>query len=148
MIALHQRANDYARFLPAVNGNFARFTRKSPDEMQRSLPAGLTPRQLDFLDPGGLFHYPWALYTAAEGVGDKQPTMVSDRVDGLVPEIAHEVAANDRRLAFALVGASLPAFHLTQDLRDVGLCHALKAVGFRGEAQLGSVIPIGTVHNR
>lgn len=79
MIALHQRANDYARFLPAVNGNFARFTRKPIGGSQRLLPAGLTPKQLDFLDPAGLFHYPWALYTAAEGVKDKHPTMVSDR---------------------------------------------------------------------
>lgn len=79
MIALQQRANDYARFLPAVNGNFARFTRKPTEAMQRSMPAGLTPRQLDFLDPKSLFYYRWALYTAAEGVVDKHATMVSDR---------------------------------------------------------------------
>ena len=79
MIALHQRANDFAHFLPAVNGNFASFTRKLIGPKQRPMPAGLTPRQLDFLDPDGLFYYPWALYTAAEGVGDKHATMVSDR---------------------------------------------------------------------
>ncbi|WCS25696.1 hypothetical protein LOK46_02320 [Methylobacterium sp. NMS14P] len=79
MVALHQRANDYARFLPAINGNFARFARKSASAHKRPLPAGLTAQQFDFLDPGGLFYYPWALYTAAEGVNDTQPTMVSHR---------------------------------------------------------------------
>nr|WP_128083340.1 hypothetical protein [Methylobacterium sp. B34] len=79
MIALHQRGNDYARFLPAVNRNFARFTRKQASQHRRPLPAGLTSQQLDFLDPSGLFYYPWALYTAAEGVKDTQPTMVSHR---------------------------------------------------------------------
>lgn len=79
MIALHPRSNDYARFLPAVNGNFARFTHKSIGPNQRPMPAGLAPQQLDFLDHAALFHYPWALYTAAEGVRDKHPTMVSHR---------------------------------------------------------------------
>jgi len=79
MIALHQRSNDYARFLPAVNGNFSRFTRRSATSLRRPMPAGLAPSQLDFLNPSGLFHYPWALYTAAEGVNDKTPTMISDR---------------------------------------------------------------------
>ena len=79
MIALHQRANNYARFLPAINGTFAQFTRKPASAHKRPLPAGLAAHQLDFLDPAGLFHYPWALYTAAEGVYDTKPTMVSLR---------------------------------------------------------------------
>ena len=79
MIALHQRANDYARFLPAINRNFAEFAVKPASALKRPLPANLTPRRLDFLDPAGLFHYPWALYTAAEGVSGKASTLVSQR---------------------------------------------------------------------
>lgn len=79
MIALHQRANDYARFLPAINRNSAEFAVKPASALKRPLPANLSPRQLDFLDPGGLFYYPWALYTAAEGVSGKAPTMVGQR---------------------------------------------------------------------
>lgn len=77
MIALHQRTNNYARFLPAVNGNFARFTQKPASAHKRQLPAGVTAQQLNFLNPDGLFYYPWALYTAAEGVYDTHPTMIS-----------------------------------------------------------------------
>ena len=82
MIALHQRAKDYARFLPAMNRNSAEFAVKSPSALKRPLPANLVPRQLDFLHPDGLFYYPWALYTAAEGVSGKAPTMVSQRKRG------------------------------------------------------------------
>lgn len=79
MIALHQRANDYARFLPAVNRNSAEFAVKPASALKRPLPANLVPRQLDFLHPNGLFNHPWALYTAAEGVSGKAPTTVSQR---------------------------------------------------------------------
>lgn len=79
MIALHQRANDYARFLPAINRNSAEFAVKPASALARPLPANLVPRQLDFLHPDGLFNYPRALYTAAEGVNGKAPTTVSQR---------------------------------------------------------------------
>lgn len=79
MIALHQRANDYARFLPAINRNSAEFAVKPASALARPLPANLSPRQLDFLHPDGLFQYPWALYTAAEGVSGKAPTTVGQR---------------------------------------------------------------------
>ncbi len=46
---------------------------------------------------------------------------LGDRVDGLLAEVANEVAANHGGLALALVGSALASFHLTEDLRDKSL---------------------------
>src|SRR5438067_1307985 len=64
---------------------------------------------------------------------------LGDRVDWLLAEVADEVAANHGGLALALVRSTFAAFHLTQDLRDVGLSHALEGVRLSRETLLGPV---------
>lgn len=81
MIALHQRGNDYARFLPAVNDSYAKWvTRKLGSLPPGRLPSGIEPPDLDFLNKHSkLWNYDGALYTGAFGVFDRAPTMFSVR---------------------------------------------------------------------
>ncbi|WP_342106114.1 hypothetical protein [Methylobacterium sp. SI9] len=82
MIALHQQRHDYARFLPAVNNTYARWAARSGISSNTRRPVeGVSLRDLNFLGPKSpLFHYDGALYTAAFGVFDRGPTIISQRL--------------------------------------------------------------------
>ncbi len=74
---------DYARFLPAINSNFARIlSEKSPfkdqhERMPDCFPNGL--QSINFLDEDkGLFSYNWALYSAGHAMLDIEKGDVSE----------------------------------------------------------------------
>ena len=72
-----------AIYLPSINEKYAPFPIKG--RFSRDLP--FTPKDLDFLTPGGeLFHYPWALYSAGRALSERGDTMVSlrDRANTVV----------------------------------------------------------------
>lgn len=74
--------SDYARYLPAVNGTYARFgAQRMTSEMKARLPVRTRPADLDFLNSrSNLTYWPHLLYSAMFGVDDKeQPTIVSRR---------------------------------------------------------------------
>ncbi|MHA6298545.1 hypothetical protein [Devosia sp. CAU 1758] len=68
---------EHALFLPAPNPNFVNAVVKSAP---RPLPGGLTMADLNFLQPTSkLFTYEAVLYSAAFGVGQLSPTMITTR---------------------------------------------------------------------
>lgn len=71
---------EHALFLPAPNQSYVTNVMKSPP---RPLPAGLTMADLNYFSPQSqLFTYNAGLYSAAFGVGDAGPTMISARDRG------------------------------------------------------------------
>lgn len=74
----------HALYLPALQPVYTQFPVRDPATV-RPLPGGLTPKDLDFLDPNSrLFHIPCALYSAGTVRNlDKPPScMVSERDRG------------------------------------------------------------------
>lgn len=70
----------HALFLPAINETFARFPLLPAADLSRSLPDGLTPSALNYLVPKNpLFHYHAGLHSAAFGVYETKPTIVTTR---------------------------------------------------------------------
>lgn len=82
MIALHQQRHDYARFLPAVNNTYARWAARNGISSNTRKPTeSISSQELNFLDiKSKLYHYDGALYTAAFGVFDRGPTIISQRL--------------------------------------------------------------------
>jgi hypothetical protein len=79
-VNLSMGMDDHAIFTPALNSNFARFTAGSSSHVVRALPNGGSADQLNYLDPASpFFHYHAGLYSAAFGVYDRGPTIVSQR---------------------------------------------------------------------
>ncbi|MCF1469058.1 hypothetical protein FS764_19330 [Agrobacterium vitis] len=71
---------NHALFLPAINETFARFPMQNSEHAVRSMPAGLTPGDLNYLDPESpLFHYHAGLHSAAFGVYEANETILSKR---------------------------------------------------------------------
>ncbi|WP_024587606.1 hypothetical protein [Aliihoeflea sp. 2WW] len=71
---------DHAVFTPALNSNFARFAAGNSTNQHRALPNGGSAAQLNYLDrTSPFFHYHAGLYSAAFGVYDNAPTVVSRR---------------------------------------------------------------------
>lgn len=71
---------NHALFLPAINETFARFAVLPKDQLSRSLPEGLAPSALNYLDPSNpLFYYHAGLHSAAFGVYETKPTIVTER---------------------------------------------------------------------
>lgn len=70
----------HALFLPAINETFARFPIMPADQLARPLPGGLSHSDLNYLDPANpLFHYHAGLHSAAFGVYEAQPTIITTR---------------------------------------------------------------------
>ena len=72
---------DYALYLPAPNDMYARAAAQAlSPRLKERLPKGLKPVDLDFLNPRSkLTRWPNVLYTAAFGVKDRGPTIISNR---------------------------------------------------------------------
>jgi hypothetical protein len=71
---------------------------------------------------------------------------LTDRIHGFLAEVPHEVPADHRGLALALVGPAFAPLHLAQDLRDVLLSHTLERMGAGGEpllSPIGRFVPDG-----
>lgn len=72
---------DYAMFLPAISFGYGEAA-IAPASRFRPMPAGLEPKDLNFLDPNSrLFYLPAALYSAGmvNNINSPAPTMISIR---------------------------------------------------------------------
>jgi hypothetical protein len=93
---------EHALFLPAPNTNFVNAVMKSAS---RPLPAGLTMADLNFLlTTSSLFTYDAVLYSAAFGVGQLNPTMITTR------DKSTTTAVGDSG-GFSLIGGSIKTPH-------------------------------------
>ena len=71
---------NHALFLPAINETFARFPLLPPTGFPRTLPGGFPPSALNYLDPHTpFFHYHAGLHSAAFGVYETNPTIITAR---------------------------------------------------------------------
>jgi len=71
---------NHALFLPAINETFARFPLLPASALPRALPSGLPQAALNYLDPANpLFHYHAGLHSAAFGVYETKPTIITTR---------------------------------------------------------------------
>lgn len=79
-IDLTPRWDDFAIYLPSIQKQYAAAAYKVGNK-NRPMPAGITTKQLNFLNPKNkLWHYKYALYSAGQfKVGEQQADIVTNR---------------------------------------------------------------------
>jgi hypothetical protein len=82
---LTPRWDNFAVYLPSIQKAYAKATYKLGDK-KRVMPAGVTMKDLNFLDPNNkLWHYGYALYSAGQfKVGEQQADIVTNRKQGAI----------------------------------------------------------------
>lgn len=82
---LTPRWDNFAVYLPSIQKAYAKAAYKLGDK-KRVMPAGVTMKDLNFLDPNNkLWHYGYALYSAGQfKVGEQQADIVTNRKQGAI----------------------------------------------------------------